>query len=76
MVQGRERLGLTLKPREAIRIVREGLGQDLDGDLTPEVGVRRAIHLPHAAHADLGGDFIGAEARARRQRHRVVAERL
>ena len=64
VVQGREQLGLTLEPREAIRIVREDLGQDFDGDLTPEVGVRRAVHFAHAAHTDLAVDFVRAEARA------------
>ena len=38
--------------------------QDLDGDLTPQVGVGRVICLTHAAHADLGGDFIRTEANA------------
>jgi len=41
----------------------------VDGGLTPPVGVGRAIYLNDAAHADLGGDFIGAEARAGRERH-------
>jgi hypothetical protein len=56
--------GLALEPSQAIRVLREGLRQDLNGDLTPQVGVGGAIYLTLAAHADLGGDFIRAEARA------------
>ena len=29
-----------------------------------EVGIGRAVDLTHAASADLGGDFVGAEADA------------
>ena len=36
--------------------------QHLDGDLTLEVRVGRAIDLSHSAHANLGNDLIRAEA--------------
>ena len=55
--------------RASVGIVREGVRQHLDRDLATEVGVRGAPHLAHAAHADLGGDFIGAEAGASSQSH-------
>ena len=61
VVQGREGLGFALEAGEPIRVVRERLGQHLDRDVPPQVRVRRAIHLAHAAHADLGGDFIRAD---------------
>ena len=38
--------------------------QDLDRDVAIEPRVARPIDLTHAAVADLGGDFVGAEARA------------
>ena len=38
--------------------------QNLDGDLTFQLGVGGPIHLPHAAFTNLGGDFVDAEARA------------
>ena len=33
-------------------------------DLAIQLRVARAIHLPHAAFADLRGDFVDAEAGA------------
>ena len=66
MIQRRERLRFALEARQTVRISRDGLGQHLDGDLPRQVGVRRPIHLAHAAHANLGGDFVRAEACARR----------
>ena len=39
-------------------------GKDLDGHLPVELGVGGAIHLAHAAFAELGGDLVGAEASA------------
>jgi hypothetical protein len=31
-------------------------------DVAIQLRIMRAIHLAHAAHADLGGDFVDAEA--------------
>ena len=36
-------------------------GQDLDRDVALELGVGRAVDLPHAAFAELVGDLVGAE---------------
>ena len=35
MIQRSEGLGLALEPREAVGVMREGLGQDLDRDVDP-----------------------------------------
>ena len=64
MVQRREGLRFAREPREAIGIARERVGQDLERDVAIQLRVARAIHLPHAALADLRGDFVDAEARA------------
>ena len=69
MIQRRQRLGFALEARQPLGIVREGVGQDLDRDLPTQVGVGGAIHLAHAAHADLGSDLIRAEAGASSQSH-------
>jgi len=37
--------------------------EDLDRDLTSEVGVGSAVHLAHSADANLRGDLIRTEAR-------------
>ena len=64
MIQRRERLRFAREPREAIGIVREGVGQDLDRDVAIQLRVARAIHLAHAAVADRRGDFVDAETGA------------
>ena len=50
-------------------IAGERLRQDLDRDITIELRIPRAVHLSHAAHADLGGDLIRAEVGAGDQGH-------
>ena len=64
MAERRERLGFPLEARQAIRVLREGVGQHLDRHLSPEVRVGRPIHLTHAAHTDLSNHFIWADASA------------
>ena len=70
VIQRRERLCFALKPCEAIGVTGKGVGKDLQRDVASELRVAGAIHLAHAAYADLGGDFIGAETRTRRECHR------
>src|SRR5438093_10797525 len=62
MVQRGECLGLACETRQPLRVGREEIGQDFERDTTIELCVSSAIHLPHAAFADLRGDFIDAEA--------------
>ena len=64
MIQRRERLRFALEPRQALGVSGERVRQDLDRDLAIQLRVRRPIHLPHAAFADLRGDFVDAEAGA------------
>jgi hypothetical protein len=45
-------------------VVREGFGEDLDRDVSVQLGVARPVHLPHPAFANLRGDFVDAETRA------------
>ena len=69
MIQRREDFGFALKAREPIAIGRERRRQDLDRDLALQLRVGRPIHLAHPAFADLGGDFVDAEAGAGREGH-------
>ena len=64
MVERRQGLRFAVKAGEPFRILRERVGQDLDGDLPTEIGVGRALHFAHASHADLGGDFVRTDAGA------------
>ena len=56
MIQRREGLGFAGEPRQAIRIIRERVGQDLQRDVAIELRVARPIHLAHAARAERGVD--------------------
>ena len=62
MVQRRENARFPFEPREASRIVRQCARQKLDGDLTPELRVPRAVDLAHAAGAERADHFEIAEA--------------
>src|SRR4029453_1531073 len=64
MIERCEDFRLALESCEPFRIRSHGFGEHLDGDGPFQVGVRRPIHLPHAAFADLARDFIRAEASA------------
>ena len=69
MVQCREDFGFALEACQPVGICRNGLRQNLDRDLPLQVRIGGAIDLTHAAHADLGGDFIRAESSTRSESH-------
>jgi hypothetical protein len=69
MIERGEDFRFALEAREPLGVSHHRCRQHLDGDATFQIGVGRPIHLPHTAHADLGGDFIRAEARAGDDRH-------
>jgi hypothetical protein len=50
-------LAFSLETRETIRVLSERIGQNLDRNLTAELGVSGAPHLAHTTRTDLGGDF-------------------
>ena len=64
MIQRGQGLRFTLEARQAVCSVRERLGQDLDRDVAIQLCIARAKDMAHTPFADLGGDFIDAEARA------------
>ena len=53
MVQRGEDFGFALKPRQPVGVACQRRGQDLERDLTFQLRVRGAIHLPHATFADV-----------------------
>jgi hypothetical protein len=62
MIQGGKRLRFTLESREAVGIARESVRENLDSDLSAQVGIGRPVYLAHATRAKPAGDFIRAEA--------------
>ncbi len=69
VIQGRDHFRFALEPREACRIGSKRLRQDLDRDLALEPRIAGPIHLPHAAGADLRGNFIRTKPGASGQGH-------
>ena len=69
VVELREQVRLALEACETFLVRYEGRRQHLDRHLAPELGVGRAVDLPHSALAELGGDLVRAEAGARGGRH-------
>src|ERR1043166_8903607 len=69
MLEGGERLRLSLETREAFGIGREELGQHFQRDVTMQPGIARAVHLAHAARAERRDHFVGTESKAGRNRH-------
>ena len=74
MVQRRERLGFTLESCQTLRVLCERLREYLDGDWPTELRICRPVDLAHPAHADLGDDFIRADASPRSQSHEIRLE--
>ena len=69
MVEGRQDLRLPLEPGQAIRISREGVRQDLQGDLAAQLRVGGLPDLSHAALADEAGHGVVPEAGAGTEGH-------
>ena len=46
--------------------------KDFDGDNAVQTGVTGAVHLAHPARTYLGKDFVGPEALATEDRHRLL----
>jgi hypothetical protein len=71
MVERGEDFRFALKPREAIGIASHRGGQHHDRHRPLQTAVGHAIHLAHAAGADLRGDFVDAEASAESEGQRL-----
>jgi hypothetical protein len=71
MVQCGERLRFAIESSEAIGILRERVGHDLDRDVAIQLRVSRAIDLADSACAERSLHFIGSEARTGDQCHEL-----
>ncbi len=71
MVEAGEDLRLPREPGEAVRVSREGVGQDLQRHLAAQLRVGGLPDLPHPAFPEEGGDVVVAEAGAGTEGHGV-----
>jgi hypothetical protein len=69
MVQRGEGSCLTSEASQPFLVLCYSFRQNLDGDVSPEVRVRGAIHFAHASDANLGGDFVRTYASTGGQGH-------
>ncbi len=69
MGEGRDGLRLRLETTQCLRVAREVVGKNLDGDVASEARVAGAKDLSHPARAEGGEDLVGALAGAGRQSH-------
>jgi hypothetical protein len=71
-VRMRERgngLCLAFESREGGRILGKTLGQDFDGDVAVQLGIARAVDLPHSSNAKRSRDFVRPELRSHGEWH-------
>ena len=71
MIERRQRLRFAVKPRQPIGVVREGIGQHLEGDIAIELRVAGAKHLAHSPGAECGEDLVGTDVAAGNESHRL-----
>ena len=69
MVERRQHLRLAAEPRQPVGVAREGVGQDLERDVTIELGVAGAVDLAHSAGADGTEDFVRTKTSSAGERH-------
>lgn len=58
MVEEGEDLRFAFEPRQAFRVLREGVGKNLKGDVAPEFGIAGAIHFAHTTRTELRRDLV------------------
>ena len=73
MRQRGDGLRFAIESREPLRIARDRLGQNLDGDVAIEARIARAIHLAHPTSAKRIEDFVAAEPAAGGQGHGALS---
>ena len=69
MVQGRDGPRLALEAGQAIGVLGDLVGEDLDRDLAAQAGVAGAVDLPHAAGPEEVDDLVRPESGSGQKRH-------
>jgi hypothetical protein len=75
MIELCEQLRLALKPREALRVAREGRRQHLDRHVALQCRIACAVHLAHAARTERRSDLEATETGAGGEGHGLNAPR-
>ena len=72
MIEGCGRPRFTVEPGQPVLVRGHIRRQHLECNLSPEARVEGAIHLAHAALAEVADDFVDAEATAGGKDHAAV----
>ena len=72
MVEGRQQACLAFEARQAFGVGRKKFGQDLDGDVSSQVRITRAIHLAHPARTERRDDLVCTEPLSSFQNHHII----
>ena len=72
VVERPRRARFLLEAAQAIRVLGEGGGEDLDGDVAAEPRVFGAVDLTHPARADGGEDLVGPYPHADGEAHSLL----
>ena len=64
------------RPGEAVWVSSEGVGEDLQRDITVQAGVMGTPRFAHAAFTQFGGDLEDAEGSTGFYRHTLTSRRL
>ena len=67
--QCRDGQRLAPKPGQRLRVIRQMLGKNFNGDIAIQASIAGAIHFAHAARANGRNKLIRAEASTRGERH-------
>ncbi len=71
MIEGGQDLGLPGEARQAIRVPRQGVRKDFDGDLASQLGVSGPVNRAHAAFPELSSNPVVSDTGLRD--HRLAA---
>src|SRR5262245_29953387 len=69
MVQRGQNFRFALKPRKAVSVGGEHVGQNLDGHRPFQIGVSRTIHLAHATRPERRLDLVRSQPSANSEAH-------
>src|SRR5687767_6000681 len=75
MVERRQQLRFAAEPAQTLWVVGEQVRENLDRDVTVQLGIAGPIDLTHTTGPEGRADFVRAEAGSERQRHRAPDDR-
>ena len=73
VVECGQKFGFSVETSEAFRVLGEGLGEDLDGDVAFKASVECSIDFAHSTSSDQRDDLVVSQGSTRGKKHRFAA---